>query len=118
MIINYCNFTGNTPISTEMIWKAQGGALFGKLRQIAINNTCFIKNKNYAGGAIYIEQHAKYSQFIGRLSNVMALYNWANDDGSFVYLSPGLLSAEFLVESSFFNSNRALGCNFIDLPIF
>ena len=74
-----------------------------------------MKNKNYVGGAIYFEPHVKYSEFTGRLSNVLSLYNWSDDDGSFVYLSPGLFSAEFLVESSFFYSNRAIGCNFFYL---
>ena len=103
------NFTGNTPTSAISNWRGQGGALFLKIREIFVNNTCFISNKNYAGGALYIEQHGKYSQFIARLYNILALSYWADADGSFAFFSDGLFSVDFLVESTFFFNNRDFG---------
>jgi len=107
LTINYCNFTGNTPFSNN--WRSFGGALFAKLSQILITNTCFIQNINYNGAAIYLEQHEKYTLLSGSLTNIIALNNFAYQESGFCYFSSGLLSFNVLVENCIFEGNYAVG---------
>ena len=87
-----------------------GAVLFGKLSHLLLNNTIFLKNSNYAGGAIFLEQHETFSQFTGLITNVRALNNYVNGDGSFLDFSIGLHSIYLSVEFSVFESNSGLGC--------
>ena len=106
--INFCNFTANTPLSSN--WRSIGGTLFGRLNHLLINNTIYSKNQNYAGGVIYLDQQEKFSSLTGMITNIRALNNQANEDGIFLDFSLGLHSINFSVEFSVFDSNRGFGC--------
>ena len=106
--INFCNFTANTPLSSN--WRSIGATLFGKLNHLLINNTIFSKNRNFAGGVIFLDQHEKFSYLTGIITNIWALNNYASDDGSFLDFSLGMHSINFSVEFSVFDSNRGFGC--------
>ena len=114
--INFCNFTANTPLAAN--WRSLGATLFGKLSHLLLNNTIFFKNRNFAGGAIFLEQHEKFSTLTGIITNIRALYNYADDDGSFLDFSIGLHSIDFSVEFSVFDNNRCLGCKLMKQKYF
>lgn len=101
-----CTFFNNTPFN-EQNPVSFGGAIYAEISELIISDTSFIENMNFAGGAIYIEQHKKYTIFIGCLKGIIAKGNTALDDAGFIYLSNGLLSFNLLLESSYFYKQNA-----------
>ena len=107
LFIIFCNFSSNIPFLST--WRSFGGALFASLKRISIYNSCFIKNENNAGGALYFKEHDKYTVLTGLFENIMAIQNRAVD-GGFLNLSPGILEFNISIKSSFFDTNHATDC--------
>jgi len=88
-----------------------GGALYAHLNEFIINNTCFIGNNNEAGGAIFLEQHKKYSYLKGVFEKVLGRKNEGTINGDFLALSAGILSSYISFFLSTFEGNYGGACN-------
>lgn len=102
--IKASTFLNNTLISKTNVFSF-GGAIYALISDFQIYNTSFINNTNFIGGAIFVEQHQKYTNFIGRLEGVIGAGNSALDDCGFLYLSSGLIKITLILKFSYFKSN-------------
>lgn len=85
-----------------------GGAIYAEVNELRILDTCFIENKNFAGGGIYIEQHKRDTNFFCSMSGIIAKSNSAIEDAGFIFISNGLLNFVFFMNSSYLDNNSAL----------